>query len=61
MTYKQQLLLSKKLNNLHAELIQIKDPEAQRQIMQAAKLIYCAEKILSRKELIKFGQKEGDK
>jgi hypothetical protein len=56
MTPKQQIVISKKLQSIVSDLNKEKDPRA----AQAQKLIYCAEKILSQKDLITIGQKAGE-
>lgn len=56
MRVKQQLIISKKLQSILSDLDKEKDPR----VVQAQKLIYCAEKILSQKDLITIGQKAGE-
>lgn len=56
MNYKKQLIISRKLQNILSDLNKESDPR----IAQAQKLIYCAEKILTQKDLITIGQKAGD-
>jgi hypothetical protein len=52
----------KKLQDIQNELPAITaDPMQQQRILQANKLIFCAEKILSQKDLIPLGKKAGEK
>jgi hypothetical protein len=52
----QALIISKKLQSILSDLNKEQDPR----VAQAQKLIYCAEKILSQKDLITIGQKAGE-
>lgn len=52
----------KRLQDLQKELATLTaDHSQQRQIVQANKLIFCAEKILAQKDLIPIGKKAGEK